>query len=142
MQPPVVHDVGSWDDVRQHLLDASTPEINVPADIVSAPSSIRRFKYADRFSYNPETSQVYRDDSATESLQVRVFDGHYKVQLDRYNPEYYPVRHLIEDVIEKESREIRTVLEETDEGTLRKLKERAKSTDSNYLLGFIKDALN
>lgn len=43
---------------------------------------------------------VYREDRARDSLQLREYDDHYTLQLDRYNPEYRPVAHAIADAPE------------------------------------------
>lgn len=43
---------------------------------------------------------VYREDRDRDSLQLREYDDHYTLQLDRYNPEYRLVAHAIADVPE------------------------------------------
>lgn len=40
---------------------------------------------------------VYREDRPTDSIQIRVYDDKVTYQLDRFNPEYHPIRHAAFD---------------------------------------------
>ncbi|WP_135825906.1 hypothetical protein [Halorussus ruber] len=40
---------------------------------------------------------VYREDKATDTLQLREYDDKYTLQKDRFHPEDYPVRHAVTD---------------------------------------------
>ncbi len=45
-------------------------------------------------------NQVYRDQRATDSLQVREFDDYYTVQMDRHNPDDgNAVKHAVTDAL-------------------------------------------
>ena len=48
-------------------------------------------------SISAGAEKVYREDRGRDSLQLRIYDGHATVELDRFNPEYYPVKHAIQD---------------------------------------------
>lgn len=58
----------------------------IPAEFEQSPMSL-----------HAGADKVYREDRARDSLQLRVYDGHATVELDRYNPEYYPVKHAVQD---------------------------------------------
>lgn len=40
---------------------------------------------------------VYREDRATDSVQIRVYEEYVTYQLDQYNPKYHPVQHAVQD---------------------------------------------
>ena len=40
---------------------------------------------------------VYREDTATDSLQIRVYDDYVTIQRDKYNPKYRPAKHAVFD---------------------------------------------
>lgn len=122
MHSPQITDVNSWRGLRERMRTENLVEVNVPASELPAPSKTDVLHYADLLSYNPDTDEVYRDDVPRESLQVRVFSGRYNVQLDRHNPEYDPIAHLLEDVIGKEIKELRPVLRGTDDEELEKIR--------------------
>ena len=45
-------------------------------------------------------NKVYRDQQATDSLQVREYDKHYTVQLDRHNPDDgSAAKHAVTDAL-------------------------------------------
>lgn len=42
--------------------------------------------------------KVYREDKSGKHLQVRVYDDHYKIQVDHYHPDHdNPVKHIMYD---------------------------------------------
>lgn len=43
---------------------------------------------------------VYREDTPTDSIQIRVYEDKVTYQLDRYNPHYHPVQHAVYDAPE------------------------------------------
>ncbi|WP_255198447.1 hypothetical protein [Halorarius litoreus] len=40
---------------------------------------------------------VYREDTAGEHVQLREYDDHWTLELDRHNPRYRPARHVAVD---------------------------------------------
>lgn len=40
---------------------------------------------------------VYREDTPTDSVQIRVYEDKITLQRDRYNPEYHPIKHATHD---------------------------------------------
>ena len=48
-------------------------------------------------SINGGAKTVYREDREEDSLQLRIYEDRATVELDRYNPEYYPVKHAVQD---------------------------------------------
>lgn len=40
---------------------------------------------------------VYREDTPTDSIQIRVYEDRVTYQLDRYNPHHHPVQHAVYD---------------------------------------------
>lgn len=51
-------------------------------------------------SLNMGANQVYRDQQATDSFQIREYDDYYTVQLDKHNPEKGDaVKHAVTDAL-------------------------------------------
>ena len=44
--------------------------------------------------------KVYREDRATDSIQIRVYEDHVTLQLDQHNPKYSPAKHAVYDATE------------------------------------------
>ena len=72
--------------------------MEVPKSAV--PSSVpKNFKQSD-LSLHLGAQKVYREERATDSVQLRVYEDKYTLQLDRYNPQYYPIKHAVYDATE------------------------------------------
>lgn len=139
MHSPTIEHAESWKKLRSRMERGNYVEVNVPASELPHPEAASILSPADLLSYNPDTDEVYRDDKPTDSLQVRVFSSRYNVQLDRHNPRYDPIQHLLEDVIGKEVKQLRPVLRGTDEEELEKIRH---EITENPVQGVIDDILD
>jgi hypothetical protein len=50
------------------------------------------------WSIHRGATRVYREDNPGEHVQIREYQSHWTVSLDRYNPHYRPLRHSRTDV--------------------------------------------
>lgn len=41
--------------------------------------------------------EVYREKKAKDSIQIREYENHYTLQLDKYNPQHHPLAHAVVD---------------------------------------------
>lgn len=62
---------------------------------VFVPQNFEKSNFPKSLPLGAET--VYREDTPTDSVQIRVHENKVTLQLDEYNPEYHPVKHALSD---------------------------------------------
>jgi hypothetical protein len=87
----------TWNLAFQSARKKYGKKIRVPKSAVSGVPA--RFSQS-ILSLEMGANRVYRDQQATDSFQIREYDGYYTVQLDRHNPEEgNAVAHAVTDAL-------------------------------------------
>lgn len=91
----VIHSV---DQINRHTL--SDVDMILPKDGTVPPIQSWNYnlKPSDLLSWPDSSNKVYREDRKKNTIQVREFEGEYKIQLDHYHPKYNPVLHYVKDL--------------------------------------------
>lgn len=73
-------------------------EISVPKRAErSLPRNMNIRKSPPPFSLPKGAKAVYREDQRGDHFQIREYEDHWTVDLDRFNPHYAPARHAMAD---------------------------------------------
>lgn len=85
----------SWYNYLNQARDAEYgKKVEVPKhEVVGIPSEFEECV----LSIPDGAKVVYRDDEATDTLQLREYENKYTLQKDRYHPHHYLVAHAVTD---------------------------------------------
>lgn len=73
-------------------------EVYLPKDLEPGlPPGISLIRSPFPYSVAKGAHQVYREDVKRNHLQIREYRDQWSVELDRFNPHYYPIPHAVHD---------------------------------------------
>jgi hypothetical protein len=91
----IKHDLENWiARRRKDLPPGETAEIKKEKVVGEIPDNFE----VSALSFPNGANKVYRDQKATETLQLRVYDEKYEVQMDNYHPREHLFGHFKKDV--------------------------------------------